>query len=466
MRGTAAELVVPTTSNEEVYWPEVNNRDIYHYGSYRHNDTLLGYSTVMLAYSMAVYHFPNGAVQHAGQYSVAVNGAENRDMPPALPFHSGINDDPQGLANMYCTMADAADGEINFASEAQYSFNYKVNRFGDGAPIMINSQAAIYRWIRRDEIVITVAFRGSETASFRDQPPSAENILGNIHQIVGDWLGSDLNMQIGADLICHDPNMQMHNGVQNAYLVMGHDITTKLQELLRQTRAAYASKPIKIFVTGHSLGAALADMFTYDISCGGTNAEGLGQPLAGTITYGHFAHWHGVRSANVYKQRVPKERRIRINACAREVQGWYPVVGIGACRYMHSSESCGAESTVENMCTGGTWSCVPAATSNPPAVGSHATVCVCRSYPVRSVSRLLTHRTGLAIRIAAGLTPSVKELVPHAECCEQVATRPVSRLATLAMHAALRRCCARRSSAPRISSRRAISLAQLSLRTM
>ena len=280
------QFTIPLRRTERAFFPEVNDGAApFYYGSYRHNSSLLGYATVLLAYNMAVYHFPNGADQHPGRYSVPIVGEEPRDMPPALPFNSGINAEPRGVANMYCSLADASDGEIDFASESQYSFNYHVHQNEDSGQVqMLNSQAAIYHWVRQEEILITVAFRGSETFS-------VHNIAGaNMHQLIGDWLGADLNLAPVADRICHDPNVQIHNGVQNAYLIMGHDIITKLQELLRQMRAGHPSKPIKIFVTGHSLGAALADMFTYDLSCGGTNAEGLGQPLAGTITFGHFAH--------------------------------------------------------------------------------------------------------------------------------------------------------------------------------
>ena len=112
-----------------------------------------------------------------------------------------------------------------------------------------------------------------------------------------------------------------------------------------------------MFATGHSLGAALADLFTYDLSCGGTSAQGIGQDLAGTITFGHFAHWHGKASAQAFAQRVPAAKRVRINACAREVVGWTPLVGSGACEVMHSSSSCGDGSTCESMCTGDEYAC-------------------------------------------------------------------------------------------------------------
>jgi len=284
---------------------------------------------------------------------VAIDGAEKNTVRPALalpPVGESL-----GAANLYCTIADAAvDGVIDFASEADLSFNYEYRGTG-GA---YNSQAAIYHWVRRDEIVITVAFRGSETVHFE---ASFEALATSAAQMLADWIGTDSFAAPVADLICNNPDVRIHNGMQNAYLLMGHDVASKLVWLVGEMRSQHAGKPLKIFVTGHSLGAALADMFTYDIACGGTLGgqaaveAGLGQSLAGTVTFGHAFHWYGEPSVKAYMDLVPPGKRIRINACAREQEGWSYLTGIGACAFMHSSSSCGDGSTCDAMCHGGDW---------------------------------------------------------------------------------------------------------------
>ena len=59
------------------------------------------------------------------------------------------------------TIADAdRDGMPDFDSAPENTFNYEYTEPGNGG--VYSSQAAIYRWERKSEVVFTVAFRGSE----------------------------------------------------------------------------------------------------------------------------------------------------------------------------------------------------------------------------------------------------------------------------------------------------------------
>ena len=85
---------------------------------------------------------------------------------------------------------------------------------------------------------------------------------------------------------------------------------------------ANPTKPIKIFFTGHSLGAALANLATYDYWCNDWfKSQVIKESLVGTVTFGHAITFHGSKAIQHFQKIVPKERRMRINACAMAPSG-------------------------------------------------------------------------------------------------------------------------------------------------
>ena len=185
----------------------------------------------------------------------------------------------------------------------------------------------------------------------------------------------------------------LHSGFQHAWLVIQKKIQAGVVKKYYAVHKANPTKPIKIFFAGHSLGAALATLATYDYWCNdwflppycvaivtagyrnqnaadtmsdddcrntlivelkkrlknseiadleavswpkdsildmiGLTNEPLAKEVAksrtvkdalvGTITFGHAFTFHGSDDIQHFQKIVPKERRMRVNAC-----GWAP----------------------------------------------------------------------------------------------------------------------------------------------
>ena len=152
--------------------------------------------------------------------------------------------------------------------------------------------------------------------------PSTTGVRIPVRQMLGDWFGSDANVVPTDDIVCGAEGVKIHNGFQNAWMLQRADVIARLRQVVQEKRAT--GKPLKVFVTGHSLGAALAASATYDIWCHGGEAGGelIGEPLFGTITYGQPILFYGQSSIAAYKSTVPNTRRMRISTCAREREGW------------------------------------------------------------------------------------------------------------------------------------------------
>ena len=126
---------------------------------------------------------------------------------------------------------------------------------------------------------------------------AAQAIATSMPEVIADWVGTDMNVAPQEDLICREPNVLLHNAVQRAYMSVRGNILEGLRTKLTTLLAAgYTPSTIKIFVTGHSLGAALATMATYDLWCNKETNLGITHDgnqhtqfeLFGTITFGHF----------------------------------------------------------------------------------------------------------------------------------------------------------------------------------
>ena len=89
--------------------------------------------------------------------------------------------------------------------------------------------------------------------------------------------------------------MKLHNGFQNAYLALRDQTGLKARVSAKywEMKRAAPHKPIKIFVTGHSLGGALSLVAQYDIWCD-ENWLPDGQKLFGTISYAPGVQAHNL----------------------------------------------------------------------------------------------------------------------------------------------------------------------------
>jgi hypothetical protein len=219
---------------------------------------------------------------------------------------------------------------------------------------LFNTQVSIYEWQRKDEQILTLAFRGSEVPdlsllagfgqkdfdtlkktedkdSLTKMTEMIQASMGSMPGVIADWFGTDLNVAPAPDLICPhkagpDAGKEkgIHIGFQLAYLAVRAKVMEKLNEKLAAMKAANPDKPVKVFVTGHSLGGALTEMAAYDISCNDL-LEGGKHPLFGAISFGTAFNWFGRAMANKYQAIVPKEARIRVEACAKVRRGVFPM---------------------------------------------------------------------------------------------------------------------------------------------
>jgi len=360
---------------------------------YKHNDELLGFTNLMLAYTTAVYHFEEGSVDHNGSF-IAMPSPEVGKFFATTPRKG-----QQASANPY-DYCDPVENTINYNNDPEYSFNLDFSYFDqlliameeddsskpelieavrgvkefcknkwlaksrekhgnqDGCQIF-NSQASIYEWQRKDEQILTLAFRGSEVPDLTlvgaasaqkgfdaftkdeiknnllEKNGGLEDVvkasLGTMPGVIADWFSTDLNIAPAPDLICpHKAGPSagkekgIHIGFQLAYLSIRAKVMEKLNEKLAAMKAANPDKPVKVFVTGHSLAGALTELAAYDISCNDL-LEGGKHPLFGSISFGTAPNWFGRAMAEKYQSIVPKEARIRVEACGKVRRGTLPL---------------------------------------------------------------------------------------------------------------------------------------------
>lgn len=306
----AGIFVSPSIKTHHKAFPSVNEGR----QDYPHNDALKSFSTLMLAYSVAVYYFANGSPD-----------GHNDHGKQFMPISPGSSRDPYD----YCQAA--ADEQPVFENVRENTFDVRMTK-GDEekSKVFHDSQASIYYWERKDDQILTLAFRGSET------PEGMEALLGknslmdfqgdvtdvakfvtststNFYKMLKDWVGTDLSIAPADDELCGKPGMRIHTGFQEAWMHMRDNVTKRLDAMIKKAKNDHPEKDVKVFITGHSLGAALTTVAMYDLMC---NPERLsGHEIFGSITFGNVIVWFGNTSLKIYQEVVPKEKRIRTAAC-------------------------------------------------------------------------------------------------------------------------------------------------------
>lgn len=135
-------------------------------------------------------------------------------------------------------------------------------------PLGPNTVSFLFTYEAEDEQLLVLNFRGSESPlnilhlHSESDLPTAETI----DEIVQNWFGTDADVTPMADGICDGPGVKTHAGWQKAWLTVRETVKQKVNTHLA-SMAADSSKPIKFFITGHSLGAGVAVMATYDLWC-------------------------------------------------------------------------------------------------------------------------------------------------------------------------------------------------------
>jgi hypothetical protein len=301
-----ATAFVHTRDMQAMSFPQANDPSLF---EYRHNDELKKFSTLMLAYATAVYRFENGTPE---------GHAEDKDGRQYTPSSPGAPQTPEAFCR-----ASTCSTPI-FTNVRERSVDIR-----KGAK---DGQAAVYTFERPDDYIITVAFRGSETpenldsmltldGSWEDRGRFVGQLDKNKEKMFRDWVQTDLDMQVVDDPFCaagKTAGVQMHRGFVESWQIVKPKVVSALNNAIAEARKT--GKSIKVFVTGHSLGAAMSAVATYDLWCNPRLVDGGRTPIFGTITFGQVIVFWGRSSVNFYKATVPKERRIRVLTCSRGSQ--------------------------------------------------------------------------------------------------------------------------------------------------
>ena len=131
----------------------------------------------------------------------------------------------------------------------------------------------------------------------------------NAASIVQDWIGSDFELTPADDEICKKAGVKIHSGFQKAYNSQRVDAIAYIKKRLHEIKAQ-TTKTVKLFVTGHSLGAAQASLAAYDFHCNKHFKDSVGDHVY-LITQGQPILYHGDVSLKAYQSTVPATHRIR-----------------------------------------------------------------------------------------------------------------------------------------------------------
>jgi len=199
-----------------------------------------------------------------------------------------------------------------------------------------------------NKVKLTLNNRGSELPDLSALPASlasedfeASALWRQLPEAIKDWLFTDFLIYPSDDSICGDGNVKVHTGFQNAYKTFKNYTRTQnpagqsyLDEVAAIITAKMAAgKEVELYISGHSLGAALAVVMAYDIYCHQSDsshasinsvltfsknsaANKATGPLI--VTFGEAPVWWGKRSAAGFAAAVPASVHMRVNTCGQE----------------------------------------------------------------------------------------------------------------------------------------------------
>lgn len=129
-------------------------------------------------------------------------------------------------------------------------------------------------WWNQEDREVIFAFRGTEQTQWKD-------LLTDVKV-----LPTSVNAEGVTDihLFANDSEVMVHNGFLTAYLSVRSALLGQLKQICG-TNGGSAAEPWTIYVTGHSLGGALATIFAYDCSdlnLGDVQMYNFGSPRVGT----------------------------------------------------------------------------------------------------------------------------------------------------------------------------------------
>ena len=136
-----------------------------------------------------------------------------------------------------------------------------------------------------------------------------------------EWILNDMDLELQPDEFCaagKAAGVQIQRGWTLGWQLMKPTVLSKLNAVIASVRklTQLTPKTVKLFITGHSLGAALAAVASYDLWCNPQLLDGGQTQIYGTIAFGQPLIFFGQKSVEFYKKIVPKERRMRVIACS------------------------------------------------------------------------------------------------------------------------------------------------------
>jgi len=199
-----------------------------------------------------------------------------------------------------------------------------------------------------NKVKLTLNVRGSELPDLSTLPEALTSeafedsaLWRQLPATIKDWLFTDFNVFPRDDSICGNADVRVHNGFQNAYKTFkaytrtqnpaGQSYLDEVAEVISAKMAA--GKEVEFYISGHSLGAAMAALMAYDVYChrsdsahGNINSvlsfskDRAANKATGPLlmTFGEAPVWYGKRSAAAFAAAVPASVHMRINTCGQE----------------------------------------------------------------------------------------------------------------------------------------------------
>jgi hypothetical protein len=306
-----------------IYFPEVNpakegrNDHITYSTSYT---GILKYTELMLAFVNSGYKFEGETGNTAPQSQAILRSLRlpedqwaTAGYGPMAPAEMcGL---PTGTTNM--------KGYSDVFHETKFWSEQETNILGNAKWSGHDSQSSTYEIELDDEYLMVYVIRGSESPAFANAKEWKTGDMtvesDNWKSIAQDWFGSDFEVSPDADTICDKPDVKIHAGFQKAY--KGHGDTAKnfIHDRLLEIKAN-TTKTVKLFVTGHSLGAAQGALAAYDFHCHNYFHDSITNDNVYVIVQGQPVLFHGDVSLQTYQSTVPATHRIRQLAVSSTTQ--------------------------------------------------------------------------------------------------------------------------------------------------
>jgi hypothetical protein len=270
------------------------------------NDFLLGYARLALGYVVEGYKPQElGANNEQMQMPVTSSVLEHTDLLPGWGRY--LDAEPE----TYCRSKDShfpVDYTATWARSSHASQGATSSSFN----------AQIFHYKRRLEHLIILNIRGSQTPVLGPKlfdPANLVQTFNTLKHVWGDWFGTDLAMVSERDQICNN-DVELQIGYARAWLANREATLAALDDEIK--KYVHSHKPVRVLITGHSLGAAIAELIAYDVNCNnffdkykGTRVINLGVITFGTPSF----VFKGQKGRDKYTETVPASSRLQIEAC-------------------------------------------------------------------------------------------------------------------------------------------------------